>query len=75
MQGDKYLVWSFEHKQWWRSNRCGYTSDIDAAGRYSKIEAGDIVTDSILCEEIPIIEGVATTMGPPKQDPYGRDGV
>ena len=29
-----WLIWSNEHNAWWRSNACGYTSDIKSAGRY-----------------------------------------
>lgn len=34
-----YLVWSHEHGAWWRPERRGYTTDLDAAGRYSRGEA------------------------------------
>lgn len=38
-----YLIWSFEHKAWWRANKEGYTSHSEEAGRYLPGEAGDIV--------------------------------
>jgi hypothetical protein len=29
------LIWSGEHKAWWRPNCCGYTCHRKEAGRYS----------------------------------------
>jgi hypothetical protein len=37
--GDLYLIWSNEHSAWWKPSSAGYTNDIDAAGRYSRVEA------------------------------------
>lgn len=34
-----YLIWSNEHKSWWRPNSRGYTRRIEDAGRYSVDEA------------------------------------
>ena len=34
-----YLVWSNQHRAWWRSNSCGYTRNVESAGRYSRDEA------------------------------------
>lgn len=39
---DQYLVWSNQHRCWWRANSAGYTNDIRAAGWYSRGEAIDI---------------------------------
>lgn len=39
---EQYLVWSNEHRAWWRPNSRGYTRDIRFAGRYSRAEAIDI---------------------------------
>lgn len=36
---NEYLVWSNEHGAWWRPNSQGYTTLIQAAGRYSREEA------------------------------------
>ena len=38
----QYLVWSNEHRAWWRPNSAGYTIDVRQAGRYSRKEAMDI---------------------------------
>lgn len=29
-----YLIWSNEHRAWWRPNSAGYTIHAEAAGRY-----------------------------------------
>jgi hypothetical protein len=39
MSGDVYLVWSNEHRAWWRPNAQGYTVHHEAAGRYTREEA------------------------------------
>jgi hypothetical protein len=30
-----WLIWSNEHRAWWRPASCGYTVDIAEAGRYT----------------------------------------
>jgi len=37
-----YLIWSNEHRSWWRPNRVGYTQHIEQAGRYSRDDAMEI---------------------------------
>lgn len=39
MSDEKYLVWSNEHRCWWRPNSAGYTLHVKSAGRYSRDEA------------------------------------
>jgi hypothetical protein len=34
-----YLIWSNEHRAWWRPNSRGYTVHLEAAGRYTRAEA------------------------------------
>jgi len=41
-----FLIWSKVHRMWWRAERQGYTPHLEEAGRYSRAEAGDIVTGS-----------------------------
>lgn len=36
---DQYLIWSNEHRAWWRPNSRGYTIDIGKAGRYTRLDA------------------------------------
>jgi hypothetical protein len=38
-----YLIWSIEHNAWWRPAKCGYTQTLSEAGRYSLLDAGDIL--------------------------------
>jgi hypothetical protein len=33
---DEYLIWSNEHRAWWRHNARGYTISLRNAGRYSR---------------------------------------
>jgi len=60
-----YVIWSFEHRAWWRPARAGYTEELAEAGRYNPVEAGEIVTGSILAEEVAIVEQVALGRGAP----------
>lgn len=39
MEKDLVLIYSLEHGQYWRANSCGYTSDRETAGRYTRDEA------------------------------------
>jgi hypothetical protein len=41
-----YLIWSNEHRAWWRANSCGYTIHVDQAGRYPRDEALEIASGS-----------------------------
>lgn len=41
-----YLVWSNQHRAWWRPNSAGYTRDVRAAGWYARDEAIDIAGQS-----------------------------
>lgn len=44
MRVSPYLIWSNEHRAWWAPNRCGYTTDVHAAGRYDRDEAISIAS-------------------------------
>ena len=46
MSDGKYLVWSNEHRCWWRPNSAGYTLHVKSAGRYSREEALSIARGS-----------------------------
>ena len=37
------LIWSMEHKAWWRPNSQGYTNNLAAAGLYEHDEAQEII--------------------------------
>lgn len=36
---EEYLVWSNQHRMWWRPGSKGYTPELAEAGRYSRDEA------------------------------------
>lgn len=36
---DLYLIWSNEHRAWWRPRGRGYTMQLEKAGRYSREDA------------------------------------
>ena len=38
----RYLIWSNEHRGWWKQNRHGYTTRTDKAGQFSFEEAKEI---------------------------------
>lgn len=44
---DNYLIWSNEHRAWWRAGRMGYTRRLKEAGVYSRDEALKICRDAI----------------------------
>jgi len=39
----KVLIWSNEHKAWWRANSQGYDNNLAGAGLYELAEAEEIV--------------------------------
>jgi len=46
MSEPRYLIWSNEHRAWWRDNRCGYTTRLAEAGFYTREDALAICTDA-----------------------------
>jgi hypothetical protein len=42
----KVLIWSNEHKGWWRPQQCGYTNYIECAGEYEIEEAIKICNEA-----------------------------
>lgn len=54
----EWLVWSNEHRAWWRPERCGYTSDVGGAGLYTEEEADECCESrsKIAGEEAPEIK-------------------
>ena len=39
MMESVFYIWSVEHQGYWRQNRCGYTPEIDEAGKFDGSEA------------------------------------
>jgi hypothetical protein len=44
----RWLIWSHEHKAWWRPNHVGYCHKRSDAGRYTFAEAC-VIVDSANC--------------------------
>ena len=42
----RYLIWSNEHRGWWKPSRHGYTTLTHRAGQFSVEEATEIVTNA-----------------------------
>jgi hypothetical protein len=42
----KFLIWSNEHRGWWKPNRHGYTTLTHCAGQFSLEDATEIVTNA-----------------------------
>lgn len=57
-----YLIWSNEHRAWWRPASLGYTTNIRGAGRYTREQAMGICARAIpgmrdeIPPEIPVLE-------------------
>lgn len=59
----RYVIWSHEHNAWWAPNFCGYTTDFDKAGRYSREDAVNQTLDHIPAgEEVAMRADVALGM-------------
>jgi len=37
--GEQYMIWSHEHRMWWRPNHQGYTKNVKEAGLYDDVAA------------------------------------
>lgn len=62
-----YLIWSNQKRMWWRAGNAGYTEFIEEAGRYSLIEAKEIVRAAT-------VDGMLGTreINPVTSQPYTR---
>jgi hypothetical protein len=45
---DLYLIWSNEHRGWWRSGGWGYTPNLAEAGRFSREKAIETCRNAIM---------------------------
>ena len=76
-----YLIWSNEHRAWWRPKAQGYTDSHERAGRYTREEAvaHSRVRDQHSGEplpELPIREDDLTAiLAPPHMDDVHREGT
>lgn len=47
----QYVIWSNEHRMWWRANNHGYCTDIGQAGIYMHGDALDIVENATMHQD------------------------
>lgn len=66
----EYVIWSFEHEAWRGPDHRGYVLDLKDAGRYSAQDAGEIVTSSVMLDEVAIVAQLAEMHGAPEYHPY-----
>lgn len=66
-----YLIWSHEHRGWWRGNRTGYSANLWDAGLYDAAEAQEI------CEQASIgwHAGLPPEVIVPLPENFARRGV
>jgi hypothetical protein len=48
MPADDYLIWSNEHRGWWRPGSMGYHPGLKRAGRYSREQALEICQNALM---------------------------
>jgi len=73
-----YLIWSYSHSMWWAPYKCGYVDDVGDAGEYSALEAGDIITTSLMLTTVAIhVETLRLKYDnqPPKFHPYNGEVI
>lgn len=58
MADEHFLVWSNEHDAWWGPNHRGYSTNVLAAGIYSRADAEEIVANSDRREEMRPLSAV-----------------
>lgn len=68
-----YVIWSFDHEAWWRPNERGYTRELAEAGRYTGTHAGQLATDDVMLNTLPVLLSIAERRGPPTHHPYGDE--
>jgi hypothetical protein len=61
LKDDLYLVWSNEHRGWWKAGGWGYDAGLKMAGRFSRDEAIRICREALptaarlrVISEIPV---------------------
>ena len=67
---NSYVIWSFKHTMWWGPDRGGYTPHLEQAGRYGAVDAGDIVTNDVMLDNVAVHLTIAEPHGPPTFHPY-----
>lgn len=72
--GDLVVIWSGEHRMWWRPNASGYSEEFMRAGVYTRAEAEDATRHcgpSKMINIIPLEEAIREHTSP---DEY-KDGT
>jgi hypothetical protein len=61
VETDEYLIWSNEHRGWWRPDSRGYSPGLREAGRYTREQAMRICREAVftsmhvgMISEIPV---------------------
>ncbi len=45
---ETYLIWSNEHKAWWKAGRNGYATGLAGAGQFARDEAIQLCREALL---------------------------
>lgn len=64
LSGKQVLIWTEEHRAFWRENKSGYTNFIQAAGEYSFEEAFSATKHCDPSKEIEYLEITGRTTIP-----------
>lgn len=70
---DKVLIWSNEHRAWWRPNSHGYTTVQEEAGLYSEKGATMIIEEADEGFEMIVRPFGEPTTDRPEEPPAGKD--
>ncbi len=68
MADEVYLIWSNEHRAWWGPGRHGYLTDTDKAGRYSEVEATEVVLNANRYRDHDLPPNEIMVLAPPRVD-------
>ena len=52
-----WVIWSYEHRAWWKPGDMGYTTDFEQAGRYTQAEAvekSQVKDNEGMPQEVPV---------------------
>ena len=70
----KYLIWSNEHRGWWKQNRHGYTTRTDKAGQFSFEQAKQICENANRYDQ-PISKRPSTGLNEVMVEAPSRDQI